>query len=171
MVSLLFLLLHPLPFLLHYLLHLSKFFQLLVIHLLFFIFLSSQIYVIDSADRRRMEETGVELQQLLDEVRKHTMNLSYSLLSCSSISLSPTICLHILFYIAVCVCLSLPLSFFLYLSLSISHSLFLTLSLVISHSLSHILFLFRTLSLSVSVAIFKSAYYLVMFHCMSSVCA
>jgi hypothetical protein len=24
--------------------------------------------VIDSADRRRMEETGVELQQLLDEV-------------------------------------------------------------------------------------------------------
>ena len=27
-----------------------------------------QIYVIDSADRRRMEETGVELQQLLDEV-------------------------------------------------------------------------------------------------------
>ena len=28
-----------------------------------------QIYVIDSADRRRMEETGVELQQLLDEER------------------------------------------------------------------------------------------------------
>ena len=27
------------------------------------------IYVIDSADRRRMEETGVELQQLLDEER------------------------------------------------------------------------------------------------------
>lgn len=27
-----------------------------------------QIYVIDSADRRRMEETGVELQQLMDEV-------------------------------------------------------------------------------------------------------
>lgn len=27
-----------------------------------------KIYVIDSADRRRMEETGVELQQLLDEV-------------------------------------------------------------------------------------------------------
>lgn len=27
-----------------------------------------QIYVIDSADRRRIEETGVELQQLLDEV-------------------------------------------------------------------------------------------------------
>lgn len=26
-----------------------------------------QIYVIDSADKRRMEETGVELQQLLDE--------------------------------------------------------------------------------------------------------
>ena len=25
------------------------------------------IYVIDSADRRRMEETGIELQQLLDE--------------------------------------------------------------------------------------------------------
>ena len=27
------------------------------------------IYVIDSADRRRMEESGVELQQLLDEER------------------------------------------------------------------------------------------------------
>jgi hypothetical protein len=27
-----------------------------------------QIYVIDSADRRRMEETGLELQQLLEEV-------------------------------------------------------------------------------------------------------
>lgn len=27
-----------------------------------------QVYVIDSADRRRMEETGVELQQLLEEV-------------------------------------------------------------------------------------------------------
>eukprot|EP01006_Ploeotia_vitrea_P064129 TRINITY_DN87035_c0_g1_i1.p1 TRINITY_DN87035_c0_g1~~TRINITY_DN87035_c0_g1_i1.p1 ORF type:complete len:181 (+),score=10.18 TRINITY_DN87035_c0_g1_i1:90-632(+) len=27
------------------------------------------IYVIDSADRRRMEETGVELQQLMDEER------------------------------------------------------------------------------------------------------
>lgn len=33
---------------------------------------SAQIYVIDSADRRRMEETGVELQQLLDEVRSNT---------------------------------------------------------------------------------------------------
>jgi hypothetical protein len=33
---------------------------------------STQIYVIDSADRRRMEETGVELQQLLDEVRSHS---------------------------------------------------------------------------------------------------
>ena len=31
--------------------------------------LKLQIYVIDSADRRRMEETGVELQQLLDEVQ------------------------------------------------------------------------------------------------------
>lgn len=28
-----------------------------------------QIFVIDSSDRRRMEETGIELQQLLDEVR------------------------------------------------------------------------------------------------------
>lgn len=28
---------------------------------------SVQIYVIDSADRRRMEETGLELQQLLEE--------------------------------------------------------------------------------------------------------
>lgn len=27
----------------------------------------SQIFVIDSADRRRMEETGIELQQLLEE--------------------------------------------------------------------------------------------------------
>ena len=27
-----------------------------------------QIFVIDSSDRRRMEETGIELQQLLDEV-------------------------------------------------------------------------------------------------------
>ena len=27
-----------------------------------------QIFVIDSADRRRMEETGLELQQLLEEV-------------------------------------------------------------------------------------------------------
>ena len=34
-----------------------------------FILSSLKIYVIDSADRRRMEETGVELQQLLDEVR------------------------------------------------------------------------------------------------------
>jgi hypothetical protein len=29
--------------------------------------------VIDSADRRRMEETGVELQQLLDEVRTYLL--------------------------------------------------------------------------------------------------
>ena len=28
-----------------------------------------QIYVIDSADRRRMEESGVELKQILDEER------------------------------------------------------------------------------------------------------
>jgi len=28
----------------------------------------AMIYVIDSADRRRMEETGIELQQLLEEV-------------------------------------------------------------------------------------------------------
>ena len=34
-----------------------------------FIITALQIYVIDSADRRRMEETGVELQQLLDEER------------------------------------------------------------------------------------------------------
>lgn len=36
------------------------------------------IYVIDSSDRRRMEETGIELQQLLDEVTvrlyKYTIN-------------------------------------------------------------------------------------------------
>ena len=30
------------------------------------------IYVIDSADKRRMEETGVELQQLLDEVSDYS---------------------------------------------------------------------------------------------------
>jgi ADP-ribosylation factor-like protein 3 len=36
---------------------------------LFFTNFSPQIYVIDSADRRRMEETGVELKQLLDEER------------------------------------------------------------------------------------------------------
>ena len=42
----------------------------LLLHSFFsFIFSSLKIYVIDSADRRRMEETGVELQQLLDEVR------------------------------------------------------------------------------------------------------
>jgi len=29
-----------------------------------------KIYVIDSADKRRMEETGVELRQLLDEVNR-----------------------------------------------------------------------------------------------------
>lgn len=28
-----------------------------------------QIFVIDSSDRRRMEETGIELQNLLEEVR------------------------------------------------------------------------------------------------------
>jgi ADP-ribosylation factor-like protein 3 len=28
-----------------------------------------QIYVIDSADKRRIEETGIELQQLLEEER------------------------------------------------------------------------------------------------------
>ena len=33
------------------------------------------IYVIDSADRRRMEESGVELQQLLDEERLSHMPL------------------------------------------------------------------------------------------------
>jgi ADP-ribosylation factor-like protein 3 len=33
------------------------------------------IYVIDSSDRRRMEETGVELQQLLDEERLHGLPL------------------------------------------------------------------------------------------------
>jgi len=33
------------------------------------------IYVIDSADRRRMEETGVELQQLLDEEKLSSVPL------------------------------------------------------------------------------------------------
>jgi len=33
------------------------------------------IYVIDSADKRRMEETGVELQQLLDEERLNSVPL------------------------------------------------------------------------------------------------
>jgi ADP-ribosylation factor-like protein 3 len=32
------------------------------------------IYVIDSSDRRRMEETGVELQQILDEVPSRLSN-------------------------------------------------------------------------------------------------
>lgn len=31
--------------------------------------MQTQIYVIDSADRRRMEEAGVELKQILDEER------------------------------------------------------------------------------------------------------
>lgn len=35
----------------------------------FMIINHTQVYVIDSADRRRMEETGIELQQLMDEVR------------------------------------------------------------------------------------------------------
>jgi hypothetical protein len=34
--------------------------------------------VIDSADRRRMEETGVELQQLLDEVSERERNVEDS---------------------------------------------------------------------------------------------
>ena len=45
----------------------SAFLAFLTLSSLFLVFL--QIYVIDSADRRRMEETGVELQQLLDEER------------------------------------------------------------------------------------------------------
>ena len=39
----------------------------------FHYFFYNKIYVIDSADRRRMEETGVELQQLLDEVRTYLL--------------------------------------------------------------------------------------------------
>jgi hypothetical protein len=39
-----------------------------------------QIYVIDSADRRRMEETGLELQQLLEEVT------SIAPLACASLT-------------------------------------------------------------------------------------
>eukprot|EP00605_Chrysophyceae_sp_TOSAG23-4_P001298 GSChrysophyteH1.ASY1.ANO1.1412.1 assembled CDS len=47
------------------------------------------IYVIDSADRRRMEESGVELQQLLDEERLSHVPLmlrdrTWQILPCSA---------------------------------------------------------------------------------------
>ena len=45
-----------------------------MIYLFFF-----QIYVIDSADRRRMEETGVELQMLLEEVSAHFIHVLISM--------------------------------------------------------------------------------------------
>ena len=38
-------------------------------------FSAFQIYVIDSADRRRMEETGVELQALLEEASITSWNI------------------------------------------------------------------------------------------------
>jgi large-conductance mechanosensitive channel len=47
--------------------------HLLICSLCIDYFFNYKIYVIDSADRRRMEETGVELQQLLDEVRKYLL--------------------------------------------------------------------------------------------------
>jgi len=37
------------------------------------------IFVIDSSDRRRMEETGIELQQLLDEVTPTPLMRSHSI--------------------------------------------------------------------------------------------
>ena len=46
-----------------------------------------QIYVIDSADRRRMEEAAIELQQLLDEVGPvnfYIQYIQYIIFICSS---------------------------------------------------------------------------------------
>ncbi len=57
------------------------------------------IYVIDSADRRRMEESGVELQQLLDEERLSHVPLMVS-------AYIPT---YVHTYLPrACLCLSVP---------------------------------------------------------------
>ena len=57
---------------------------------------NAMIYVIDSSDRRRMEETGIELQQLLDEdklsgvpllifANKQVIQINYSYASAASV--------------------------------------------------------------------------------------
>ena len=75
--------------------------------------------MIDSADRRRMEETGVELQQLLDEVNKCAVYPSYSLIVVISLYLY----LSVYFYTSILLCACLSLSFYLSLSLSLIPSL------------------------------------------------